>query len=175
MFSPEPVIKPSDFFFMVGINIYFCFFHLLHLSVTLGRVAYEVRIDGYLITDTFNDPISNRQNSLTSFAKSKSNEKPKDKQNPAPTKGHLEGKSKSNNGQTAEPPGEYPGDDSTKAPDGYDWRGKPGSQPGSKAGSYYNPDTGEVLRPDLDHPEGIDPHWDYKDPSGNWWRWFPGD
>ena len=46
--------------------------------------------------------------------------------------------------------------------------GKPGSQPGGKDGSYYDPGTGEVLRPDLDHPEGIDPHWDYKDPSGNW-------
>ena len=53
--------------------------------------------------------------------------------------------------------------------------GKPGSQPGGKDGSYYDPGTGEVLRPDLDHPEGIDPHWDYKDLSGNWWRWFPGD
>ena len=91
------------------------------------------------------------------------------------SKGKLEGKSKSNKGQTAEPPGEYPGDDPTKTPDGYEWRGKPGSQPGDKNGSYTNPDTGETLRPDLDHPDGINPHWDYEDSAGNWWRWFPGE
>ena len=101
--------------------------------------------------------------------------KPKDEPSPMPKSGHLEGKDKGNTGQTADPPGEYPGDDPTKPPEGYEWRGKPGSQPGGKDGSYYDPGTGEVLRPDLDHPEGIDPHWDYKDPSGNWWRWFPGD
>ena len=107
--------------------------------------------------------------------KKNSEAKPADKPNPLPSKGHLKGKDKGNKGQTAEPPENYPGDDPTKTPDGYEWRGKPGSQPGGKDGSYYDPGTGEVLRPDLDHPEGIDPHWDYKDPSGNWWRWFPGD
>lgn len=110
-------------------------------AVKLSQFLFSIGVS-ILITDTFNDPISNRQNSLTSFEKSESNTKPKDKQNPIPSKGHLEGKDKSNNGQTAEPPGEYSGDDPTKAPDGYEWRGKPGSQPGSKDGSYYNPDTG---------------------------------
>ena len=66
-------------------------------------------------------------------------------------------------------------DDPTTAPqtkDGQDfeWRGRSGSVPGSKEGSYYNPQTGEVLRPDLGHAPPIGPHWDYKDPSGQWWR-----
>jgi RHS repeat-associated protein len=66
----------------------------------------------------------------------------------------------------------YPGKNPSKAPKGFEWRGKPGSKPGSKDGNWYNPKTGETLRPDLDHPFPIGPHWDYKDPSGNWWRIF---
>lgn len=57
----------------------------------------------------------------------------------------------------------YPGSDPTKAPPGFQWRGKPGSFPGSKDGSYYRPGTGEVLRPDVGHPEPEGAHWDYKD------------
>ena len=53
----------------------------------------------------------------------------------------------------------YPGDDPEKAPDGYEWQGK-GKQ-GSKEGSYFKPKSGESLHPDLDHPEGKAPHWDY--------------
>ena len=53
----------------------------------------------------------------------------------------------------------YPGDNPEEAPDGYEWKGK-GKQ-GSKGGNYYNEQTGESLHPDLNHPEGIDPHWDY--------------
>ena len=128
-------------------------------------------VGGYVIGKTAENAVE--------YAKSKDSENPEaepaDKPSPMPKSGHLEGKDKGNKGQTADPPGEYPGDDPTKPPEGYEWRGKPGSQPGGKDGSYYDPGTGEVLRPDLDHPEGIDPHWDYKDPSGNWWRWFPGD
>lgn len=45
--------------------------------------------------------------------------------------------------------------------------------PGSAEGSWYNPQTGEVFKPDLSHPPGIDPHWDYKDVNGDWWRLFP--
>ena len=67
----------------------------------------------------------------------------------------------------------YPGTDPTLAPEGFEWTGKPGTKPGDKEGSYHNPDTGEVWRPDLDHAPGIDPHWDYKDKAGNWWRKFP--
>jgi hypothetical protein len=42
---------------------------------------------------------------------------------------------------------EYPGDDPTKSPgEGWEWRG-----PEDK-GAWYNPETGETLHPDLDHP-----------------------
>jgi RHS repeat-associated protein len=67
----------------------------------------------------------------------------------------------------------YPGDDPTVAPEGYGWKGKPGTLPGDPEGSYYNPDTHEVLRPNLDHPAPKGPHWDWKDPWGNWWRLKP--
>lgn len=62
-----------------------------------------------------------------------------------------------------------------KQPPGKDWvwRGKPGSRPGDKDGNWYNPKTGESLRPDLDHPPPVGPRWDYKDPSGSWWRIQP--
>ena len=45
--------------------------------------------------------------------------------------------------------------------EGWEWRGQSGSRPGDKEGSWYNPETGESLHPDLDHPESIGPHWDY--------------
>jgi RHS repeat-associated protein len=67
----------------------------------------------------------------------------------------------------------YPGNDPLSAPAGYQWRGKPGSLPGSKEGNYYNPDTGECLRPELDHPYPIGPHWDYKDVNEKWHRLYP--
>ena len=68
----------------------------------------------------------------------------------------------------------FPGWDPTKPPGpGWVWRGKPGSKPGDKNGNYYNPNTGESCRPDLDHPEPVGPHWDYKDPNGDWYRLFP--
>ena len=68
---------------------------------------------------------------------------------------------------------DYPGDDPTKAPPDYEWRGKPGSAPGSEEGNWFNPQTGESLHPDLKHPDPIGPHWDYRDPFGKWWRLFP--
>lgn len=52
----------------------------------------------------------------------------------------------------------------------WEWRGK--GAKGSKAGSWYNPKTGESLHPDLDHPPPIGPHWDYKGSDGEW-RIFP--
>ncbi len=67
----------------------------------------------------------------------------------------------------------FPGTNPATAPEGFEWRGQPGSTPGSKGGNWYNPKTGETLRPDLNHPAPIGPHWDYKDRSGNWWRMFP--
>jgi hypothetical protein len=55
----------------------------------------------------------------------------------------------------------------------YEWRGRPGSRPGDSNGSWYNPKDGTVLYPDLNHPQPIGPHWDYKDTDGQWWRLFP--
>jgi len=67
----------------------------------------------------------------------------------------------------------FPGKNPARAPEGFEWRGKPGSKPGSRDGNWHNPKTGESLRPDLDHPDPIGPHWDYRDPSGSWHRIFP--
>jgi len=67
----------------------------------------------------------------------------------------------------------YPGNNPNKAPKGYKWRGKPNSKPGSKSGNYYNSKTRETLRPDLNHSEPIGPHWDYRDPTGKWFRIHP--
>ena len=78
---------------------------------------------------------------------------------------------KKTNPEPEKPDVVYPGDDPTKAPDGYEWRGK-GTQ-GSKAGNYYNPNKGTSLHPDLNHPDPIGPHWDYYDATGKWWRIFP--
>lgn len=76
-----------------------------------------------------------------------------------------------NNEQLPKP--KYPDDDPTKAPEGTEWRGKPGSKPGDKVENYHNQNTGESYRPDLNHDLPIGPHWDYKDPNGKWYRIFP--
>ncbi len=36
-----------------------------------------------------------------------------------------------------------------------------------------DPETGESLHPDLNHPQPIGPHWDYVDPRGGQWRISP--
>ncbi len=57
-------------------------------------------------------------------------------------------------------PGSWPGDDPTVPPgDGFEWRGK--KPIGGNKGAWYNPSTGDSLHPDLNHPIGIDPHWDW--------------
>ncbi len=71
-------------------------------------------------------------------------------------------------------PRPFPGNDPAKPPGpGWVWQGKPGSQPGGKEGNWYNPNTGESLRPDLSHLKPIGRHWDWKDYNGKWWRIFP--
>jgi hypothetical protein len=77
------------------------------------------------------------------------------------------------------PPGAYPlanqrapqrGPDKP-SPD-WEWRGQPGSKPGDSDGAWFNPKTQESLRADLNHPPGVDPHWDYRAPgrgSEYWW------
>jgi hypothetical protein len=68
---------------------------------------------------------------------------------------------------------QWPGDDPTKAPEGTEWRGKPGSTQGDKDGNFYNPTTKESYRPDLDHSEPIGKHWDYRAADGKWYRIYP--
>ena len=56
--------------------------------------------------------------------------------------------------------GSWPGDDPTISPgDGFEWRGH--GKPGSDKGAWYNLSTRDSLHPDLNHPAGIEPHWDY--------------
>lgn len=65
-------------------------------------------------------------------------------------------------------------DDPTQPPGpGYQWFGRPGSKAGDKTGNWYNPETGEWLRDDTDHPPGQPPHWDYGAPNGKAYRWLP--
>ena len=66
----------------------------------------------------------------------------------------------------------YPGNDPTQSPgENYEWRG-PDPQ-GGKRGGYVNIDGSDSWHPDLDHPDGIGPHWDYNDPLGYKWRIYP--
>ena len=65
----------------------------------------------------------------------------------------------------------YPGDDPSQAPDGYEWRGK--DEPGGKRGGYVNKNGTDSWHPDLDHPDGVEPHWDYNNGHGNKWRVYP--
>jgi hypothetical protein len=56
---------------------------------------------------------------------------------------------------------------------GWEWRGNPDSPVGSDEGAWYNPETKESLHPDLEHPEPIGPHYDYKAPNGSEYRIYP--
>ena len=68
----------------------------------------------------------------------------------------------------------YPGNDPTVGPEGFEWRGKPGSKPGDKDGNFFNPKDGVSVRPDLDHAPPIGPHWDvHKKGTKQAWRVFP--
>lgn len=52
------------------------------------------------------------------------------------------------------------GTDPSKKPDtGFEWRG-------GKKGQWHNPQTGESLRPDFNHPGNMKPHWDYQGSDG---------
>ena len=58
-------------------------------------------------------------------------------------------------------PGSWPGDDPKVSPgDGFVWRGQ--GEIGSKFGEWYNPETGDQLHPDLNHPLPKGPHWDWR-------------
>lgn len=49
-------------------------------------------------------------------------------------------------------PGSWPGDD-------FEWRGQ--LPIGGDKGALVNPNTGDSLHPDLNHPMPIGPHWDW--------------
>jgi RHS repeat-associated protein len=60
--------------------------------------------------------------------------------------------------------------DPTKCPaDGFEWRGN--GTKGSWVRNYNNPNQ-ETLYPDLEHPPGVDPHWDYANEKGKRARLF---
>jgi hypothetical protein len=62
----------------------------------------------------------------------------------------------------------YPGDDPYASPgEDWEWRG-----PRDK-GSWYNQNTRESMRSDLNHADPIGLHWDYKDENGIWYRLKP--
>lgn len=67
----------------------------------------------------------------------------------------------------------FPGWDPTKSlGKGYEWRGRGNSLSGK--GNWFNPNTKEMLHPDLNHLEPYGPHWDYNYPGGgDGFRIFP--
>jgi hypothetical protein len=66
-----------------------------------------------------------------------------------------------------------PGTPATSPGPDWVWRGKKGEPVGGDKGAWFNPKTGETLHPDLNHPPGVAPHWDWRDPDGKFWRVFP--
>lgn len=65
----------------------------------------------------------------------------------------------------------YPSNPALPPAPGFQWRGN--GPAGSSRGNWYDPTTGESLHPDLNHPDPVGPHWDWKAPDGVWYRWFP--
>lgn len=65
-------------------------------------------------------------------------------------------------GNPAEPPGP-----------GWSWRGT--GPPGSNEGAWFNPDTGQSLHPDFNHPGDVPPHYDYTVGGGPKSYMYPGD
>jgi RHS repeat-associated protein len=55
---------------------------------------------------------------------------------------------------------------------GPNWEWKGDGPVGSNEGSWVNPETGEKLYPDFEHP-GHGPHYDYTDPDGSKYRLYP--
>ena len=56
-----------------------------------------------------------------------------------------------------------------EVPPGWEWKGRPGSQPGDKEGSMVKPkEPGDIKDPTLRYDEspGHRPHWDYRAPDG---------
>ncbi|MNT23915.1 hypothetical protein D3C72_1593600 [compost metagenome] len=72
----------------------------------------------------------------------------------------------------APPTTKYPTDVNKPPAPGFEWKGKGTTEDGK--GNWFNPKTGESLRPDLNHPKPIPPHWDYQPGRQQpGYRWFP--
>ena len=54
---------------------------------------------------------------------------------------------------------------------GWTWK-PPGTKPGGPGGAWDKPGGGS-LHPDFDHPGGKPGHWDWTDPYGNGWEYYP--
>jgi RHS repeat-associated protein len=61
-------------------------------------------------------------------------------------------------------PGDSPGE-------GWEWKGK--GTPESGKGNWVNPETGQKIHPDLNHPDPKGPHWGLTNPDGSKWDFFP--
>ena len=66
-----------------------------------------------------------------------------------------------------------PGSPTTSPGPSWTWKGKPGEPVGGEKGAWFNPKTGESLHPDVGHGGKVGPHWDWRDPNGDFWRIFP--
>ena len=51
------------------------------------------------------------------------------------------------------------------------WRGS--GEVGSSQGNWYNAETGESIHPDLNHPDPVGPHFDWKTSGKDWYRIYP--
>ncbi len=54
---------------------------------------------------------------------------------------------------------------------GWEWKGT--GSPESGRGNWVNPETGQKLHPDLNHPAPKGPHWGLTNPDGSKWDYFP--
>jgi RHS repeat-associated protein len=64
----------------------------------------------------------------------------------------------------------YPHDPTQPPGPGWEWEGD--GPPGSPGGKWTHPDYGD-LKPDLEHPPPMPPHWDWEPNDGSRWRYFP--
>ena len=62
------------------------------------------------------------------------------------------------------------GDPATSPGSKFEWRGK--GEPGSEEGSWFDPESGEYLRPDFKE-SSHGPHYDYRAPDGSRYRIYP--
>ena len=117
------------------------------------------------------DTTTTKTNDAGGTSKSK---KPKDDGNTSTTRtedGSVEGGIHSEISTPSHPIPNIP-QSPTSAP-GPDWEWRGMAPVGGDKGAWFNPNTRETMHPDLHHGGSIGPHWDWRDPDGNFWRLFP--